>query len=217
MPTGASTMTFATLKQSLQDYAQRGTQNPAFVRQLPQIINNAERSLADRLKIQGYRDVFTGQMTSQSYVVPKPAGWRNTSTFTVGVGTNGAQRRVLRPRSYEYMQMIEPDRTLYDAPQWYTDYDLENWYVAPTPDSAYRFEIIVYCLPNLLSESNQQNYLTEYVPNLLLFQCLTNLEPFLRNDPRILMWQKLLAEELSAINAQEIAKVVDRGQTRTSA
>lgn len=216
MPTGPNTMTFDSLQQSLKDYVERGATGAAFLRQLPQIINNAERSLADRLKIQGYRDVLNGQMVAESYVVTKPAGWRNTVTFTIGVGTGSAQRRVLRPRSYEYMQMIEPDRTSYDAPQWYTDYDLEHWYVAPTPDIAYRFEAIVYRLPNLLSESNQQNYLTQYVPNLLLFQCLTNLEPFLKNDPRIVTWQKLLADELGAIDAQEIAKVVDRGQTRTS-
>lgn len=213
---GPSTMTFDSLKQSLRDYVERGTQNPAFVRQLPQIINNAERSLADRLKIQGYRDVLTGAMQSQNWTIAKPDGWRNTVTFTIGAGASGDNRRILRPRSYEYMTMIEPDRSSYDTPQWYTDYDYGNWYVAPTPDRAYNFEIIVYRLPNLLSESNQQNYLTQYTPNLLLFQCLTNLEPFLKNDPRIITWQKLLADELGAIDAQEIAKVVDRGQTRTS-
>lgn len=212
-PTG---MTFDSLKQSLMDYVERGTQNPAFVRQLPQIINQAERSLADRLKIQGYRDVLTGAMEAENWTVAKPNGWRNTVTFSIGTGSDGQTRRVLRPRSYEYMQMIEPDRSNFDAPKWYTDYDINHWFVAPTPDIAYEFEVIVYRLPDLLSESNQQNYLTQYTPNLLLFQCLTNLEPFLKNDPRLVTWQKLLADELQAIDAQEIAKVVDRGQTRTS-
>lgn len=211
-----ATMTYNSLQQSLKDYVERGATGAAFLRQLPQIINNAERSLADRLKIQGYRDVLTGEMTAQNYAIAKPSGWRNTVTFTIGLGALGMTRRVLRPRSYEYMQMIEPDRSLYDAPRWYTDYDLNHWYVAATPDAAYPYEIIVYRLPNLLSDSNQQNYLTQYLPNTLLFQCLVNLEPFLKNDPRIVTWQKLLADELSAVNAQEIAKVVDRGQSRTS-
>lgn len=213
---GPATMTFDSLQQSLKDYVERGASGAAFLRQLPQIINNAERSLADRLKIQGYRDVLSGTLTSQDWTLAKPTGWRNTVTFTIGVGTDGEERRILRPRSYEYINMMYPDRTYYDAPQWYTDYDYNNWFLAATPDQAYSFEIIVYRLPNLLSDSNQQNYLTQYAPNLLLFQCLTNLEPFLKNDPRIVTWQKLLADELGAIDAQEIAKVVDRGQTRTS-
>lgn len=213
-PTG---MTFNSLKQSIRDYVERGSSNASFERQLPQIINNAERSLADRLKIQGYRDVLTGEMTAQSYVVPKPDGWRNTVTFTIGYGVDFKQRRVLRPRSYEYLTMVEPDRSVYDVPRWYVDYNYDNWMVVATPDQAYPFEIIVYRLPNLLSDSNQQNYLTQYTPNLLLFQCLANLEPFLKNDARIATWKELLAGEFEAINAEEIAKIVDRGQTRTSA
>ncbi len=213
---GPNGMTFDSLKQSIRDYVERGGSGAAFERQLPQIVNNAERSLADRLKIQGYRDVLTGAMNAQNYTIAKPDGWRNTVTFTIGHGVDFKQRRILRPRSYEYMTMIEPDRSVYDVPKWYTDYDFNNWYVAATPDQAYPFEIIVYRLPNLLSQSNQQNYLTQFTPNLLLFQCLTNLEPFLKNDSRIVTWQKLLADEMAAIDAEEIAKIVDRGQTRTS-
>lgn len=214
---GATGMTYDSLTQSLKDYVERGSASDAkFLREMPQIINRNERSLADRLKIQGYRDVLTGEMTINNWVVPKPDGWRNTVTFTIGTGTDFETRRVLRPRSYEYMQMIAPDRTDTGTPEWYTDYNVENWFVAATPDRAYPFEIIVYRLPPLLSDDNQTNYLTEYLPNLLLYSCLLALEPFLRNDPRLLVWKQLFADELASVDAEEIAKVVDRGQTRTS-
>lgn len=214
---GATGMTFDSLQQSLKDYVERGsTSDRAFLRELPQIINRNERSLANRLKIQGYRDVLTGTMTAESWVVPKPDGWRNTVTFTIGGGTDFEQRTTLRPRSYEYIQLIAPDRTETGQPKWYTDYNLMNWFVAPTPDRAYPFEAIIYRLPALLSDDNQQNYLTQYLPNALLYSCLLSLEPFLKNDPRLLVWKQLFADELASIDAEEIAKIVDRGQTRTS-
>jgi hypothetical protein len=214
---GATGMTFNSLQQSLKDYVERGsTSDRSFLRELPQIINRNERSLANRLKIQGYRDVLTGTMTANSWVVPKPDGWRNTVTFTIGGGEDFEQRTGLRPRSYEYMQLIAPDRTATDLPKWYTDYNLMNWFVAPTPDRAYPFEAIIYRLPSLLSDDNQQNYLTQYLPNALLYSCLLALEPFLKNDPRLLVWKQLFADELASIDAEEIAKIVDRGQTRTS-
>lgn len=214
-PTG---MTFTSLVQNLKDYTEAGSSsNAAFLRTLPQVINNAERSLADKLKIQGYRDVLTGTLIAQNNVLSKPDGWRNTVTFTIGQGTNNATRKILRMRSYEYIRMIAPTDNSYDTPSWYCDYDYNHWLFAPTPDQAYPFEAIVYRLPPLLSDSNQQNYLTQYVPNMLLFQCLVNMEPFLKNDPRIATWKLLLDEEFAAVNAQEIAKIVDRGQTRTSA
>ena len=213
-PTG---MTFNSLSQSLDDYVERGSASDTeYLRQRPQIINNAERSLADRLKIQGYRDVMTGALTAEVQSVAKPSGWRNTATFSIGTGTNNRTYKVLRARSYEYLRAAYPDPLSFDTPSWYTDYDFNHWFVAPCPDQAYPFQIIVYRLPPLLSDSNQVNYLTQYTPNLLLFECLTNMEPFLRNDPRMQMWKDMRDEELSSINAQEIQKIVDRGQTRTT-
>jgi hypothetical protein len=218
MPSGPTGMTYSSLLQNLRDYTEAGsTSNASFTRTAPQLINNAERSLADRLKIQGYRDVMTGTLAQQNNVLAKPEGWRNTVTFTIGTGASLNYRRILRMRSYEYIRALAPNDQIYGEPQWYCDYDYNHWLLAPTPAEAYPFEIIVYRLPDLLSESNQTNYLTQYVPNMLLFQCLVNMEPFLRNDPRIATWKLLLEEEFKAVNAQEIAKIVDRAQTRSSA
>jgi len=214
---GATGMTFTSLSQSLDDYVEQGTRNnAAYQRQKPQIINQAERSLADRLKIQGYRDVMTGTLSPQNPTLPKPTGWRNTVTFSIGTGPGFVQKRLLRARSFEYIAQVFPDPTSFDTPTLYTDYDFNNWIIGAVPDQAYPFEIIVYRLPDLLSSDNQQNYLTNLVPNLLLFQCLTNLEPFLKNDPRMVTWKSMLKDELAAVNAQEIAKVVDRTLSRTS-
>lgn len=213
----ATGMTFSSLVQDLYDYVERGSaSDTTFIRQVPRVINNAERSLADRLKIQGYRDVLTSTLVAQDQAVPKPSGWRNTVTFSIGTGTSNATFKILRARSYEYLRMIAPDPTAYDQPAWYTDYDFNHWFVAPTPDKAYPFQAIVYRLPDLLSPSNQTNYLTQLVPNLLLYECLTNLEPFIKNDTRVPLWKTLRDEEMAAVNAQEVAKLVDRAQTRTS-
>jgi hypothetical protein len=210
-------MTFDSLTQDLKWYTERGSSSDtAFNTELPRLINRAERSLANALKIQGYIDVLTGTMTAQSQVIPKPDGWRNTVTFTIGTGTDYLTRKLLRARSYEYMRLISPDPTQYDTPSWYTDYNLDNWYVAQTPDRAYPFEIIIYRLPDLLSSSNQQNYLTKYTPNLLLYQCLVATEPFIKNDARLATWKDLLATEFKQVDAEEIRKIVDRTQTRQS-
>lgn len=218
MTASATGMTFDSLTQDLKDYVERGSSSDTtFLRQLPRIINNAERSLADRLKIQGYLDVLTGTLSAQNDSLAKPSGWRNTVTFSIGTGTSNATFKVLRPRSYEYMRLIAPDPAAYDQPSWYSDYDFNHWFFAPTPDIAYPFQAIVYRLPNLLSASNQTNYLTQLTPNLLLFTCLTNMEPFLKNDSRMPMWREMMANELNNVDAQEIRKMVDRGQTRTSA
>lgn len=213
----ATGTTFNSLLQSLKDAVERGASTDvAFLRELPQIVNRAERSLADKLKIQGYRTVLQGTLVSQSPIVAKPTNWRSTVTFSIGTLANFNSFKLLRKRSYELIRQAVPDPTQYNQPQWYCDWDFNNWLMAPTPDQNYPFESIVYLLPPLLASDNQTNYLTQFVPNLILFECLKNLEPFLKNDARIQTWTELRDAELAGIDKQEMAKIVDRTQTRTS-
>lgn len=214
-------MTYNSLVQDLQEYSEQSVvSNTILAQQLPQIITQAQLSLANRLKIQGYRDVVVGNLTANNRTLLKPTGWRNTVTFVVrsnnANSTTFPIRNILRARSFELINLAYPDTTTRDLPKLYTDYDLNNFLLGPTPDQAYPFELTIYRLPPLLSVDVQTNYLTDFIPNALLFQCLLNLAPFLKDDPRIPTWKFMLDNELSALNAEEIAKIVDRAQTRTS-
>lgn len=214
----AAAMTYDSLTQDIKDYLERGnTSDETVLRQIPRIINNCERTLADKMKIQGYRDVITSTMQEQVNVIDKPQGWRSTVSINIGTGVGNNSRVTLRVRSYEYLRIIAPNDTSYGQPQWYSDYDFNHWIVAPTPDNSYPFEAIVYRLPDLLSSSNQQNYLTQFTPFLLLYECLTAMEPFLRNDSRMGLWKSMRDEQFANINTQEMQKVVDRALLRTGA
>jgi hypothetical protein len=213
-PTG---MSYDNLVITLQQYLERGGGTDTTVDyQMPLIINRAERSLADKLKIQGYRYVLTSEVQQAQPVVTKPDGWRNTVSLNIGVGPQKNQRRTLRARSYVYIRSLYPDDTRLDAPVFYADYDQDHWLVGPCPDNDYPFEGIVYRLPDLLGESNQQNYLTKFVPNMLLYECLKALEPFIRNDSRIAIWKQLSDDEFNSASAQDAAKASDRAQIRNS-
>lgn len=215
---GAATMTYDSLVQDVKDYMERGNAtDTAVVRQIPRIINNSERSLADKLKIQGYRYVLTGDMTLHSPVITKPNGWRNTVSINFGTGTGNNTRVTLRGRGYEYIRANYPNDTEYGQPKFYCDYDYNHWLIGPVPDAAYPFEAIVYRLPDLLSSSNQQNYLTQFLPFLLLYEVLTAFEPFLGADDRMMTWKALRDEQLASVNGEEIMKIVDRALVRQGA
>jgi hypothetical protein len=217
MPTGSTGMTFGSLQTDLENYVERGSPSDITVaRQIPIIINNAERSLADKMKIMGYRDVLQANFTIQNPTLQKPAGWRSSVSLNFGAGPNNNTRTTLRFRSYEWCRFMYPDDSQYNAPIYYADYDFNHWLLAPVPDQAYPFEATIYRLPDLLSPSNEQNYLTEFCPNLLTYECLVALEPFLRNDSRMPMWKAMRDEQLQSINGEEIQKVVDRALQRVT-
>lgn len=213
-PTG---MTYSSLVQDVKDYLERGSLNDEkVIRQIPRLINRAERSIADRLKIQGYQYVLTSTTETGNPVIAKPDGWRNTISINVGTGTDGNARRTLRARSYEYLRSIYPNDTQVGSPLYYADYDQQHWLIGPSPNGDYPFEAVIWRLPDLLGETNQQNYLTQYVPNLLLYSVLTGMEPFLRNDSRMPLWKSMVEDEFKNVNTQDLMKMSDRAQVRTT-
>lgn len=213
----AAAMTYDSLVQDIKDYLERGdTADLTVLRQIPRIINNTERLLADKLKITGYLSSLVSTMLTNTAVIPKPTGWRATASINFGNNANNNTRNILRERSYEYIRTIYPDDTSLGPPIFYCDYNLNNWLVQPTPDQNYPFEAMVYVLPALLDTANQENYLTKFAPFLLLYSCLAGMEPFLRNDSRLPVWKALADENFDAIDSEDLRRMVDRAQVRTT-
>ena len=148
-------------------------------------------------------------------VYPKPDRWRSTVSFNFGTGDQDNEYNQLFPRSYEYVRSYWPNRSETDVPLFYAEYDYNNWIVAPTPDQAYPFEVLVYQLLPLLDETNQTNWLTDYAPQVLLYASLLEATPFLKNDERIPVWQQMYDRSAQALNGEDLSKILDRSARRT--
>lgn len=216
----STTMTFATLKQDVQRYLERGStlaSDPIVFEQIPRLINLAERRIARELKVQGFINVVTTALTPGQSVYNKPDRWRDTVSINIGTGANNANRTALYGRSYEYCRSYWPNEGETDTPLFYADYDYDHWLLAPTPDTAYPIEILYYELPPLLDDSIQTNWLTEYAPQLLLYGTLLEATPFLKNDERISVWQQMYDRAAAMLNGEDLAKVLDRSAVRKEA
>ena len=221
----ATTLTFTTLKEDIVSYLDRGMSggiDKDVEAQLPRLINNAERRIARELKVEGFVNVVTSTMVAGVAVYAKPDRWRRTLSVTYGKdaaapATVGNKRTPVFARSYEYARNYWPDDTKLDAPEFYSDYDYQHWLVTPTPDANYPYEIVYHEQPRLLDDTNQENWLTQYLPRALLYASLLEATPFLRNDERIPTWQQFYAEEMGAVNSEDLKRIVDRATTRQEA
>ena len=100
----AETLTYNSLITDLQQYLERGTVvDPTVYSQLPRLINLAERAIASQLKIQGFINVVTTNMSTGQSVYAKPDRWRDTISMNFGVGVDQV-RTPLFTRSYEYLR-----------------------------------------------------------------------------------------------------------------
>jgi hypothetical protein len=201
----AEVMTYDSLVDDISTYLERTDQ--ATLDKIPTFIMLAEQVLATEIKFLGNLTVAESAMVQGDAVIAKPARWRKTVSLNVTV--DGEKFPVFL-RKYEYLREYWPDDTQTDVPKFYCDYDYEHWLVAPTPAQAYDFEVLYYERVQPLDSSNQTNWYTEYAPQAMLYGCLLQAMPFLKNDERIPMWQAQYDRVVQTLKVEDISRVGDR-------
>lgn len=197
-------LTYDSLVNTVLQYLERS--DDATREQIPTFITMCEFEIAQQIKTLGQLQVAESQMEGGNPVIPKPARWRKTVSFNVVV--NGARQPVLL-RKYEYIKNYSPDSASTGQPLYYSDYDYEHWFVGPTPDQDYFFEVLYYERISPLSSDNQTNWLTQNAPNAMLFGTLLQAMPFLKNDQRQIFQQKY-DQAMAMLRTEDISRIGDR-------
>ena len=199
------TMTYDNLTSMVLQYLERS--DTATINAIPTFITLAEFEIAQEIKTLGQMAVATATMTPNNPVLAKPARWRKTVSMTL-TNAAGVQQPVLL-RKLEYLENYWPNATQTSTPVYYADSDYQHWYLAPTPDQAYTFEVLYYERIAPLSSTNQTNWLTQYAPNAMLYGTLLQAMLFLKNDNRAVFQQKY-SEAVAALKTEDVARVGDR-------
>jgi hypothetical protein len=198
-------MTYSSLTSTVLTYLERS--DAATVAAIPTFITLAEFEIAQEIKTLGQLQVVTATMQAGSPNLQKPARWRKTVSMTL---TNAAgQTQPMFLRKLEYLQNYWPKASSTSTPLYYADSDFEHWYLAPTPDIAYTFEVLFYERIEPLSSTNETNWLTRYAPNAMLYGTLLQAMLFLKNDNRAIFQQKY-TEAINALKTEDISRVGDR-------
>lgn len=197
-------MTYDSLTSTVLQYLER--RDASVVETIPTFISLAEFEIAQEIKTLGQLQVAEATMTADNALLQKPARWRKTVSMSVTVA---GKKQPVYLRKYEYLKNYWPDANQTDVPLYYADTDWEHWYIAPTPDQAYAFEVLYYERISPLSSTNQTNWLTQNAPNAMLFGTLLQAMQFLKNDQRTIFQQKY-TEALQSLKSEDVARVGDR-------
>ncbi len=208
------TMTFNSLVQTIKDEMER--YDDLFVSYIPTFINDA----IDKINVDA-KNIGLEQYVSSSFqvgdpVIQKPARWRRNITFNYGSGSNFNTRNTIRLMAYEFLLEYTPDpadTTKFGPPKYYSDYGFYNFQIAPTPDQAYPFQLAYLEIPSQLSESSQQNWLTDYAPLLLKYGALVQAAIWALNN-RLPHFQEEYQRYLAPFNVQDELRVIDRSANR---
>lgn len=204
MTTPSWVLTYDSLNTTVLQYLERN--DSAVVASIPTFISLAEFEIAEQVKTLGQLQVAQANMSAGNPVLQKPARWRKTVSMNIVV--NGNREPVLL-RKYEYLKSYWPNTNQISIPKFYADMDWDHWYLAPTPDQNYAFEVLYYERISPLSSTNQTNWITQNAPNAMLFGTLLQAMPFLKNDQRQIFQQKY-TEAIQSLKAEDVARVADR-------
>ena len=110
-----------------------------------------------------------------------------------------AVRDFLEQRDLTFMNEYWPNRTSTGTPKYWSNWDFNTIYLAPTPDSAYNVELGISRLPSRLSSSNSTTWVGNNAPTLLLYGCLVEAFKYLKGPVEMLQlyeqsYQKALQE-----------------------
>jgi hypothetical protein len=197
-------MTYDSLTSTVLQYLER--RDASVVDAIPTFISLAEFEIAQEIKTLGQLQIAEANMTADNALLQKPARWRKTVSMSVTVA---GKKQPVYLRKYEYLKNYWPDASQTSIPEYYADTDWEHWYIAPTPDQAYAFEVLYYERISPLSSANQTNWLTQNAPNAMLFGTLLQAMQFLKNDQRTIFQQKY-TEALRSLKTEDVARVGDR-------
>lgn len=88
------------------------------------------------------------------------------------------------PVSKEYIQYSWPNSTNAGVPQYFAMIDERTFSLGPWPDAEYTLEIIGTYRPETLSFSNQQTFISQYLPDLFLMASMVFISGYQRNFGR---------------------------------
>lgn len=204
----ASAMTYSSLVSDITAYCERT--DSGFTAQIPRFVMLTENKIALEVKGLGLQRSVTDNLLPADPSLAKPARWRETVSLQVSTAVGGTTRQVLLERSYEFCRTFWPNPTQTAIPIYYSDWDYQHWLLVGTPSGALSYELVYHERPEPLDDTHQTNWTTEYAPQLLLYGCLLEAQPYLKNAERAAMWQAAYGQQVVSFSAEDKSRLVDR-------
>lgn len=167
-----------------------------FVAYIPTAIQLAEERLFRNLSIDFSS---TTSVTTTNFVttVAKPTGHRVTHNLYISV--SGEKRRLVK-KTEDFIYSYWPNSSTTGVPKYYADADVDNWILAPTPNSAYTITCEIVAKPAALSTLNTTNIFTEYYIDVLFYATMSAMADWMKDDAMKAKWDGLTNNAIDTIN-----------------
>lgn len=170
--------THTTLKTAIQDYTENS--ETTFVNNLDNFIKNTEERILKLVDLDLFRKNANAAMTSGNKYLSCPSDF--LSSFSLSYIDASNNHNFLLQKDVNFLQEFAPDDTATGAPKYYAQFDVDNFILAPTPNSDYAVELHYYYRPASITGSAGTSWLGENAPDCLLYGCLVEAYTFMKGE-----------------------------------
>ena len=190
------TYTLTTLKQAIQDYTENS--ESTFVNNLDNIIRNTEERILKLVDLDLFRKNAIANTTSGNKYLASPSDY--LSSFSLSYVDSNGETQFLLQKDVNFLQSYWPDDTQLGSPKYYAQFDVDNFILAPTPNSAYAAELHYYYRPASITGSGGTSWLGENAPDCLLYGCLVEAYTFMKGEADMMQaYEARFAESISRL------------------
>jgi len=167
--------TYAQLKQAIQDYTEND--ETTFVANLPIFIRNAEERILKTIQLNLFRKNATANFTASQQYLASPSDF--LAPFSLSYTDGDGDKNFLLFKDVNFIQEFNPDSSVEGAPRYYAVFDIDNFIISPTPDSAYVAELHYYYRPDSLTNKAEDGttWLSENATLAMLYGSLIEAYP----------------------------------------
>lgn len=199
--------TYSQLKQAIQDYTENT--ETTFVNNLSVFITQAEERILKNVQLSLFRKNVSGTMTSSNRFLAAPSDF--LAPFSLSFVDSSSDHVFLQFKDPDFVQTFNPDATTTGNPRFYAVFDVDNFILGPTPNSAYDVELHYFYRPASLTAGADSGttWLSTNAEIALLYGCLIEAYIFMKGEPDMMaMYEKRFEEAISGMKMLGEAKEV---------
>jgi len=199
--------TYDQLKQAVQDYTEND--ETSFVNNLPVFIRQAEERILKSVQLSFFRKNVTGNMTSSNKYLAVPSDF--LAPFSLSFVDSSSDHVFLDFKDVDFVQSFNPNSATTGNPRYYAVFDVDNFVLGPTPDSAYAVELHYFYRPASLTAGSGSGttWLSENAELTLLYGTLIEAYIYMKGEPDIMaQYEKRFVEAIQGLKMFGEAKEV---------
>ena len=140
--------TLTTLRNSVKDYTENS--ETTFVSHITDFIRSAENRLFKMIDFIYFRKNATSALSSSDPYLSLPTDYLSSHSMSI---TSSSNKIFLLEKDVNFIQEYHPNSSTTGTPKYYARFDIDNFIVAPTPNSNYTTQLHYYYRPTSLADS----------------------------------------------------------------